>query len=345
MKKRIIILVICLIMCTLLTSCKGDVNITPGEIKEIKLVEYSDPEGRFTINIPEGWEVSSSVLPDMYFAIHAYMPESDNSIKYNVYMQMKVELMLSSEMKAFEMQNFGGFSQYAMLYDAPVNDNGTVSGMYRSFNDMLSYMEVYEMGYSEMVKPSINDFTVIEEYEYNSLFKDVALDDKIIRATYKNAIDGELMQGLFTGTIVSTPLGNGTYSSYNVNFISSPDAEFNEYEELLSKVFASIKLSEDWVNSINSNTQSSYSTAKEIGESLQATVDECNRAWEERNNEYDIISQKQSDATLGYERVYDTETNEVYKAYNGFMDEYDGNRYAPITDDMYKESIDGYIER
>lgn len=35
-----------------------------------------------------------------------------------------------------------------------------------------------------------------------------------------------------------------------------------------------------------------------------------------RQNSYDIISQKQSDATLGYEHVYDTETNEIYKAYN-----------------------------
>ena len=68
-------------------------------------------------------------------------------------------------------------------------------------------------------------------------------------------------------------------------------------------------------------------------------------SWNKRNNSYDIISQKQSDSTLGYERVYDTETNEVYKAYNGFTDEYSGNRYKPITDDMYTVSISGYIEK
>ena len=67
--------------------------------------------------------------------------------------------------------------------------------------------------------------------------------------------------------------------------------------------------------------------------------------WNKRSNSYDIISQKQSDATLGYERVYDTETNEVYKAYNGFTDVYQGNRYQPITDDMYKAPISGYIEK
>ena len=57
------------------------------------------------------------------------------------------------------------------------------------------------------------------------------------------------------------------------------------------------------------------------------------------------MSQKQSDATLGYERVYDTETNEIYKAYNGFTDDYDGKRYKSITDDMYAEKTSGYIEK
>lgn len=68
-------------------------------------------------------------------------------------------------------------------------------------------------------------------------------------------------------------------------------------------------------------------------------------SWEKRNKSYDIMSQKQSDAALGYERVYDTETNEVYKAYNGFTDDYNGERYKSITDDMYTDKVVGYIEK
>jgi hypothetical protein len=67
-------------------------------------------------------------------------------------------------------------------------------------------------------------------------------------------------------------------------------------------------------------------------------------SWEKRNKTYDIISQKQSDATLGYERVYDTETGDIYKAKNGFMDSYDGERYKSVTDDMYTKATSGYIE-
>ena len=68
-------------------------------------------------------------------------------------------------------------------------------------------------------------------------------------------------------------------------------------------------------------------------------------SWNKRNKSFDIMSQKQSDATLGYERVYDTETNEIYKAYNGFTDDYDGERYKAITDDMYTQKTSGYIEK
>ena len=67
--------------------------------------------------------------------------------------------------------------------------------------------------------------------------------------------------------------------------------------------------------------------------------------WEMRNKSQDIISQKQSDATLGYERVYDTETNEIYRATNGFMDVCDGKRYQLVTDDMYTQAISSYIEK
>ena len=38
------------------------------------------------------------------------------------------------------------------------------------------------------------------------------------------------------------------------------------------------------------------------------------QAWENRQTTYDIMSQKQSDATLGYERVYNTDTGEIYES-------------------------------
>ena len=75
------------------------------------------------------------------------------------------------------------------------------------------------------------------------------------------------------------------------------------------------------------------------------TSDLITRGWEARQSTYDILSQKQSDTTLGYERVYDTETNEIYRAYNGFTDDYQGDRYKTVTDNMYNLPVNGYIEK
>ena len=39
------------------------------------------------------------------------------------------------------------------------------------------------------------------------------------------------------------------------------------------------------------------------------------------------------------------ENGEIYKAYNGFTDDYTGERYKSISDDMYTKPTDGYIEK
>ena len=43
--------------------------------------------------------------------------------------------------------------------------------------------------------------------------------------------------------------------------------------------------------------------------------------------------------------IYNTETGDVYRAYNGFIDSYHGEKYKTVTDDMYTSSTSGYIEK
>jgi hypothetical protein len=50
--------------------------------------------------------------------------------------------------------------------------------------------------------------------------------------------------------------------------------------------------------------------------------------WNARNKTLDIVAQKRSDATLGYERVYDPGTGDVYRVENGFIDTYEADRSA-----------------
>ena len=67
-------------------------------------------------------------------------------------------------------------------------------------------------------------------------------------------------------------------------------------------------------------------------------------SYDKRSKSSDVLSQKRSDATLGYERVYDTETKEYYKADLGFGDYYTGSRYKTVTSNKaYLAPVSGYI--
>lgn len=351
-----IILVALLAVCFVGCSSKGSnakeiktkdgqkYTIKPTEASQIKFTDYSDPEGRFTAQIPEGYEVSTTVLPDMMFGIDFYKPDEKTGPKYHAFLILKIELMYSPEMKAFQVNTFGGFELYNMLTEAVAIDSPTVAAMFSKFNDIMNYNKKYELGYDTFITPQLNNFTPIEEFPLNSSMASVALDDKIVRATFDNVFDGSLQQGLFSGTLVTNVLGAGSYSAYNVMGICAPDTDFPEYEPILNKILSSVSFSDSFVSQIMSSTQESYDTARQIGAELAAASQAYNDAWFKRQESYDIISQKQSDATLGYERVYNTDTGEIYKATNGFTDVYDGALYKPITDDMYTSPIAGYIE-
>ena len=110
-------------------------------------------------------------------------------------------------------------------------------------------------------------------------------------------------------------------------------------------LFYLIEFSDTFMKGFNTEETTLAKTIQANAKIYDQMSDMIMDSWEKRNNSYDIISQKQSDATLGYERVYDTETGDIYKAYNGFTDDYSGERYKPITDDMYTKATSGYIEK
>ncbi len=127
--------------------------------------------------------------------------------------------------------------------------------------------------------------------------------------------------------------------------MSTPDVEFNNWLSIFDHCLSTIEFTEDFMRGFNSEQSSQVLTVQANAKIYDEISNMIMDSWNKRNNSYDIISQKRSDATLGYERVYNTETGEVYKAYNGFTDKYSGSKYQAITDDMYTSPISGYIEK
>ena len=147
------------------------------------------------------------------------------------------------------------------------------------------------------------------------------------------------------GTQYTGNVDLGYYMVYDIVSITSVRDEFINYQDILTQTINSIDFSSSFVNKTIDDGNTQTKNALALNASVQSAFDSYMNAWENRQKSYDIMSQKQSDATLGYERVYNTDTGEIYKAYNGFTDDYDGNKYKAITDNMYTEKTSGYIEK
>ena len=219
-------------------------------------------------------------------------------------------------------------------------------GFYKIFNDLGTLNNT-----STFTFPTLTDFTVTENLGKGSLGGDM------LRATFKDA-NGKEGEGIFTAyvydvgpyyvyeNIISGKQIDIQYLNvYDAIFITVPKDELIDWQDTLNSICSSLSFTDTFINGFNQQQDAVMKNFQQIRAIGNQISDGIMDSWDKRNQSFDIMSQKQSDATLGYERVYDTETGEIYKAYNGFTDDYDGKRYKSVTDDMYSKKTSGYIEK
>lgn len=344
MKKKIIILMI-LVLVLGITGCGKKANVDKKKKEEVvkitksetKTIEYEDYDnGLVSLKIPKGWKVEVPKVDYIHYCFKVYNP---NNKDYMFSFNIKLEGFLKSEKARKTFSNLYPTSLFGKL--SPINPQ-TTEAFYKVWSKNAKISNEVDFKYEYF--PYLNDFKVIQKLGKTKLGGDV------LRATYTNS-NKKLMQGLFTATVSSS----GSYKMYgvdlaplnvyNIIMMMTPDEEFNNWQEILDKCIGTINFSSKFLDGFGKEEQTLVSTIKANQKIYDEISDMIMDSWNKRNNSYDIISQKRSDATLGYERVYNTETGEVYKAYNGFTDSYKGTKYKTITDDMYTSSISGYIEK
>ena len=328
---------------------KENVKIRENEVRQLTLEDYSTDV--FSMKKPKGWTVEGAGI-GVFYAIRAYDPQNTNN---QVFLMVKMQPLLKSDSAKSAWQNYynlsGGNAQYKVFANAVVLNNPTTEGFYKKFGEISSYVNSIEPTLSSFKFPTFNSFTKQEEFDSTASMKNVALDSKVLRATFKgdNGKDGE---GLFLASVVD--FGSGQYQAgvdtsfymvYDIMSVTSEKDKFIDYKDILLQTVNSIEFSDSYVKTTIDNSNAQTQKALELSASIQRAFDSYMSAWENRSKSYDIMSQKQSDAILGYERVYDTENGDIYKAYNGFTDDYDGERYKSISDNMYTEPTYGYIDK
>ncbi len=349
MKKSFIRVFLILTSLFLFSGCSSSkLKIVMNEASKLSLEEYSN--GVFSMKKPRGWDVSFGGS-GMYYAIR--VNDSNNS-NNGLFLMIKMQPLLKSvSAKSFWQDYYtmsGNSSEYKVFADAVVLSNPTVSEFYTKFNEVTAYMKNIESTLSSFKFPTYNSFTVKEELVSNASMKNYALDSKVLRANFTGENDKK-GEGLFLASIVNFgdykmgEIDTMYYMVYDIMTITADENDFIDYKDILLESINSIEFSDSYVKNTIDDGNTQTKKALELNDSIQKSFDSYMSAWERRNKTYDIMSQKQSDATLGYERVYDTETNEIYKAYDGFTNDYDGERYKKVTDDMYTKRTTGYIEK
>ena len=332
------------------------IRVTQTAAKAVQTEKYETAD--FSVTIPKGWSVTAGGT-NIYHSIRIYDPGEPRN---QMFILLKADILLHSQAgKEAWQQNYAlGNTQAALFAQAPVLETPSTEGFFKIFPQYTAFVSAAEPDYAGYVFPQFAGFTVTDRYASASGLKAVALGDELLRATFTDG--GKEGEGLFAASVVdfgSVPISGGNvinyqlqmvdggyYMAYNIVAVTAAKDTFIEWESVLTACVKTLQYSDAFVSATNRASNEKVALAMQISQNFNQTMDGMMASWESRNRSQDIMSQKQSDATLGYERVYDTETGEIYRATNGFTDVYDGKRYQPVTDDnMYAEPISGYIEK
>ncbi|MBQ3865624.1 MAG: hypothetical protein II776_01890 [Clostridia bacterium] len=308
----------------------GKVKVTPSSAKSAKLVTFDN--GMVSLEIPEGWRVEAAPLTTpsdiLNYTFTAFDPDNTD---FRLFFSMKLNGFLKTEEQRRWYASMYPQSIFAQL---PSVDPQTTERFFNVLSPTLDWLHLDSPAW-----PRLQDLTAVASIGTTEV------GGEIIRAA-ATAENGRKVDGVFTAAIKEVSLYYVTsLNVYNVIFFTAPENLLTDWEDVLNRCVASIRFSDAFVSAYYQQEETLARSFKANQKILDETSEIITRGWEARQASYDVISQKQSDATMGYERVYDTETCEIYKADNGFMDHDWNGRYEFVTDDMYKLPTAGYIER
>lgn len=208
-------------------------------------------------------------------------------------------------------------------------------------------------GYFEMIYEDSTDYFTVQNscvpdnYDLIQSSSNKTISDyRALYATFKNSTVGE-GEGIYSAILVESNdiyIRGSNYANWEIDAIFTQWASLGQlvnWQPVLNQIAQSFTYTDyyiqEWQSWLNTSVTPSSSTSD---------TDPVMEAFEERSKSDTIIQEKRSDMIGEYERVYDNDTGEIYRAYNGFLDDIgDQNRYTPITDSQYADGYVGWIDK
>ena len=314
---------------------KGDFRITRTEASRVQFVKYGDPSGFFTMNVPHGWKVriglkGTGKIDLISYAITVFDPRCPERELY--FCLNDAVGLKSQEARSWHARNYGPQNIFAKM---PVFPEPTTAGFFAAMGPLWGYRQ----------------FTVLERIGKSALGGEVIVAESTsasgrrIQGMYHAMVAG--MQNMVQRNVFNPRAGMldvGCFVEYSILSETAPKEEFIDWQPVLDRCLSSIVFTPSFHQLRRQAWEKVMGTSRYIMQTGDAIRGMIMDSYQRRNATYDILSQKRSDATLGYERVQDTQTGEYYRAENGFTDWYHGTRYRPATErSAYLSPVSGYI--
>ncbi len=302
----------------------GDYRVTAREAIVSGTAKYDD--GRFSVTLPEGWQVRTTG-EFMTFGFRASDPAAPER---SLFLFMKLEPFLKSR----AAKQFYRKYNYAPTCDAPVMEAPTLDAFLAAEPEVIDFCQAYYasgLSLDPAVFPELYGVRVQEKWNSSIPCPSTCRDNAVARIAFTTQA-GAPCEGLVTaqptdmGSYIAEGIDTWFYTAYLFMGVTAPQGELAELEPVLTQCLASFDFAPQYVKTALDVSEQEKNALLSVASSMQAAMDSYNDAWSARQTSYDISAQKASDAILGYDRLYDPDTGETYRAELGFYDSYDLNR-------------------
>lgn len=286
------------------TGVDAQLKVTQGAWNNVQWTPYTHMY--VTLEIPAGWTVE---VQDLY---------QGGQTGSGTMVTVKSE----SDGVAFSYMDFATF--YSGLVKEPTVESFYRDAIVGATNGKITNWQTTGLTQTEAQRQFVSSQSNI-------------LDARVLTAD--TTFEGKPKEGIYSGAIDGTLAYSGMYTIVSAITMETPKGTLANWESTLIHILSSIKWTDACLSRYQQSVLNSSGTSSNGSDSIM-------EAWDNRNKSEEIMSQKRSDATLGQERVYDTYTNDIYIASSGFSEKYSsmgGQRYQPITDDMYTQGYVGSI--
>ncbi len=295
---------------------KVEVNKTSiGNVAKTQLLQLTPwADGTISMDLPAGWNVytggecaTKSILAR----------DPHNRLKQVFYFSEAGPVYVSQAQKQwdYDYMSMGGYN--IPWFESPVVSPLTAENYLMNFGT-FALTSLFQQAFPQV--PVMTNVKIISKEEITNK-PYYATDGKLIRAEFKQ--DGKLGEGSFY--IITADIGIGL--GYGMMFIgiTAPKGLLDLITPSLEKSLESYTISQAYVNLCIQAQNQAVAGALKAGKILSETSDIIMDVWENKLRAEERMSEKYSDATLGYSRLYNSETDEVYEVTPEFYDYYQTN--------------------